>query len=446
MSKEKKPNMSSKKDIAFCRIFPPIGVARVGNSSEDYFLGPEAPGPIEEPAGGYKDELGRMRKQAVRFRVYAFDADGNVKGELTANNADITWHVSLANKKAEWWPFAGTRNVQHIIDNGVPIPSPSGRPPVRRNATITGEERKKLIIEAPPTTINGKEQVGLLMQGRFLNYPEPVTLGQCRTDAEGRLVVTGGDGKSDSAMGKDATFLLSYANNDWWFDDTADGPVTAEVKIGGKKIEVKGSAWVVVAPPDFSPHTQNVVPLYDAMVQNCLDLKLPWPELELGPKPRGKDPVSFLNDIYPILRRTSDYRWVNERANRAHGRGRMAGFIDFATLATLANPEEAKKTGSPQAAVFEHIRNPEPSDEIEAANQANLSFMPLLSGDEGTIRLGDPDRWLKLTKSQYKKLRKWSQGDFVNDFPASAEELATHDARVISFDSLDLADQGCQRK
>ena len=70
----------------------------------------------------------------------------------------------------------------------------------------------------------------------------------------------------------------------------------------------------------------------------------------------------------------------------------MAGFIDFATLATLADPEEAKRPDSPQAAVFAHLRNPELSDAIEAANQANLSFMPLLSGDEGTpMVIAHPD-------------------------------------------------------
>ena len=44
-----------------------------------------------------------------------------------------------------------------------------------------------------------------------------------------------------------------YANNDYWFDDTSDGPVSAEARIGGKSVTVKGGAWVLVVPPKFAP-------------------------------------------------------------------------------------------------------------------------------------------------------------------------------------------------
>jgi len=63
------------------------------------------PGPQPAPDGGYKDSAGRMKRQAVRFRIFGLNADGDVVRELTAADADITWTVHLANKKASWYTF-----------------------------------------------------------------------------------------------------------------------------------------------------------------------------------------------------------------------------------------------------------------------------------------------------------------------------------------------------
>lgn len=86
-------------------------------------------------------------------------------------------------------------------------------------------------------------------------------LGELRTDEKGRLVVLGGRGFSQPvgpdgpATGDDRLnyWIVNYANNDHWYDDTSDGPVTAKVMLNKKEIEVCGGAWVVVAPPDFAP-------------------------------------------------------------------------------------------------------------------------------------------------------------------------------------------------
>ena len=52
-------------------IYPPIGIARVGNSRLDaldrgWFYGPENPGHFDEPKGGFKDEHGAVKRQ-VKF-------------------------------------------------------------------------------------------------------------------------------------------------------------------------------------------------------------------------------------------------------------------------------------------------------------------------------------------------------------------------------------------
>src|SRR5687767_5931265 len=97
---------------ARCRIFPPIGIARLGNSSTEHFIGPEAPGVVPDAGGSFKDRSGRIKRQGARFRVYAFFADGTVE-ELNAEHCDvrtIEWSVSLANKKAGWYAFDGSRH------------------------------------------------------------------------------------------------------------------------------------------------------------------------------------------------------------------------------------------------------------------------------------------------------------------------------------------------
>lgn len=51
--------------IKSVRIHPPIGIARVGNSKQDngWFYGPEIPGRIDVPEGGFKDKLGAVKRQ-----------------------------------------------------------------------------------------------------------------------------------------------------------------------------------------------------------------------------------------------------------------------------------------------------------------------------------------------------------------------------------------------
>src|SRR6266852_7609878 len=73
-----------------CKIHPGIGIARVGNSPDGYFIGPEAPCDPREvaaPDGSFKDTDGRIKRQAARFRIYAYDRKGNNLGELPLGSA-----------------------------------------------------------------------------------------------------------------------------------------------------------------------------------------------------------------------------------------------------------------------------------------------------------------------------------------------------------------------
>ncbi len=63
--------------MANYKIYPPIGIARVGNATEDFYIGPEEyRGLPTTPDGkpvtekGFRDNQGRMCRQAARFRIY----------------------------------------------------------------------------------------------------------------------------------------------------------------------------------------------------------------------------------------------------------------------------------------------------------------------------------------------------------------------------------------
>ena len=64
-------------------VHPAIGIARVGNSADSFFFGPELPGAIPVAPDGFKDATGAIARQAARFRIYGYDAAGNVVREIT---------------------------------------------------------------------------------------------------------------------------------------------------------------------------------------------------------------------------------------------------------------------------------------------------------------------------------------------------------------------------
>jgi hypothetical protein len=88
--------------IVHAAIFPGIGIARIGDSATEYYIGPEVVDPPSEPPDYYRDSAGALKREAARFRIYGYNAAGEVVRELTGENADIKWTVHLANRKAEW--------------------------------------------------------------------------------------------------------------------------------------------------------------------------------------------------------------------------------------------------------------------------------------------------------------------------------------------------------
>lgn len=397
--------------VASVRIFPGIGIARVGNSPDDFFIGPEAP--LEEPnlSGKFKDAMGRVKRQAARFRIYSYDKNGSVIGELTASDCDIKWSVHLANKKASYYQFHGRFHQDFTPAN------------LRNNSDGTDkrspDERKEWIIDPGSRSISGIKQTPVVFDGGKIK-DLPVTLGELRTDDKGRLLVLGGAGSSSSLI-QQKNPITTYANNDNWHDDTSDGPVTATVVLRDGTTMEADPAWVIVAPPKFAPNTYNLVSLYDRIKQ-VSDVT-------------ATSDTQFYRDIYPILYRAAGYAWVNAMSYRAHGAGKGGNFLSDTFLAIISDSSEKNKPARQN--IFNRIRKPVDwviqngkvviNNEDLANSQANYFFMPQLSGDDGDavnfpVPPGDnPDAddgltaltWLTVLTSQYTHLTNWANGDFT---------------------------------
>ncbi|WP_437661168.1 LodA/GoxA family CTQ-dependent oxidase [Sorangium sp. So ce1182] len=270
------------------KIHPGIGIARVGDSAESFFIGPEVPGHTgvvptpegERPVEQYKDASGRLLRQAARFRVYEYEKtdDGALRllREITADDAEITWQVRLANRKAASLGF----HSDHPRNPSVPV--------------------EQLVIAPSFAAVAGRSQAAAASRpGRFKGTE--VYLGELRTDASGRLLVLGGRGSSASVPA--GRPIDSFANNEGWHDDVSDGPVTATIRFpGGEARAVDASSWVIVAPPDFAPGIRGIATLYDIAVQAAVTRGFLTPPTT----------PSFKRDILPILVRASGLRWVDD--------------------------------------------------------------------------------------------------------------------------------------
>ncbi len=379
---------ASDAEITSAAIHPAIGVARIGNSTSYHYLGPELPGTVPLAPGGFKDPSGAIKRQAARFRIYGLDRHRRVVRELTADEAEITWHAHLTNAKAAWYDFHTALDI------------PEAQPTLRRNASYVGAARQALIIDPGMRAISGRCSGPVAFDGgTFFGVETP--LGELRTDDAGRLLVLGGNGQSFSPFG---ARLTTFANNDGWCDDTSDGPVTATVRLGRRMLPVT-PAWVVIGPPNYGPAlATGYRTLYDVMTQTMIDLGL------LSPPMR----VSFLSDIYPLFDRLSQLQWVNHGMLERYGWQSPEDFLDPAVVARLTDPCPVNEPF--RRALFARFRNPD-------YTTLQPDALPPLYGDAVAIPANSPRDWLAVTPVQYANLARWADGDFVNDL-ASADPSA----------------------
>jgi hypothetical protein len=375
------------------RIHPGIGIARLGNSPDSFCIAAEQPAvlPIEcddegnsLPLGSapgeevratrMKDEQGRVRRQAARFGVWAYDDDhpggrplqvgddiagGGNHGKLV----DIQWRVHLANKKSSWYEFEQLQG-----EHGYNADHP------RRNPQVTGDQaRQSLIIDPGPrvVSLNGSRRAAFSPAGGVeyaATFPPPLqprsveTLGDLLVDDSGRLLVLGGHGNAGSYLYDDfgQPRIEHYANNDGWFDDTSDGPVMARLVFFSDEvqqqrfIDVEYPAWVIAAYPDFVPQIPDIVTM-DELVQDLAVRRFAYRtdlygEMGTFDAPQRVDPGDtaallvwqagrigwnpeyrpwFYRDIWPILWRPEQYIWLTSvlsQSNDPHNQSSRGTF------------------------------------------------------------------------------------------------------------------------
>ena len=174
---------------SYFRVHPTINFARVGSSSE-YYLAPEtAAGEVVDSASGmfgglpikagtedtpieagdFRDAAQNPKRQAARFRLYAYDSpqnqypsqdsgrEVNIGDQVGGKTIkDIIWTVHLANKKNNNYTITSVVDGKKVED-GIAAYENGSVPPLRNpnfgadpNAV---DRRKTLVIDAGPRAL-----------------------------------------------------------------------------------------------------------------------------------------------------------------------------------------------------------------------------------------------------------------------------------------------------
>ena len=255
---------------------------------------------------------------------------------------------------------------------------------------------------------------------------EPLTnMGSMETDAKGRLHVIGAPGYAagwfqtannpggDVPSGTpDQPFpLASDIDNNGWFDDAGDGPVTAMLTFtDGTKRVIDIPAWCLCADPAYAPQVRNIVTVWDEVYNAWLRS----PELVLDdaiyiPTSRVEGTYqdsflpSFKQDVWSMFRAaylqmfTTD---LNAKGMGAHKRiSKISATDDPATYLNIKS----------------FIRDPNAGPDNEL--QDGAPKMPLALGDTGAS-------FLTVTHTQYFFLNQWFAGTYEDrDQGLTAGEL-----------------------
>ncbi|MGH8477427.1 MAG: LodA/GoxA family CTQ-dependent oxidase [Methylococcales bacterium] len=483
------------------KIHPAIGIARLGNS-EQFYLSPEQPGalPIECDAQGreltdpqgqpirvqnFKEEgnLSMIKRQASRFRVFAYEGNADSGGreikldesftftlETTTTGRqlvqgkvkDIVWQVHLANKKASWYSFQETDGM-HGYAADHPL----------RNAEITQPDRRRqLIIDPGPQSVSLAKPEAQFAKGANPGYPQsfppeniapnPIsTLGEVKVNEQNghqRLIVLGGFGHSGST---EVPVITDFANNDGWFDDIADGPVTARIlyeyefvftdKNGNKQTTtmpgeqaVQVPAWVVVGYPRYVPELPDMVTLDEALFDLFVRSFAYRPALFGVPpytveqnNPQGEQAWAiwrnnarfnpdyypkFYAEIWPILERPNHYAYTYDfdpfEGGDPHNTG-TGGNLDEKALSQPPMHGEDPNFQHRQF-IYAILRKPGQenqfrSDAISRRDpNSRPRLMPMLNGNNPISNVA-PEKFFRLTDTQLFLLKQWADGKFVNE-------------------------------
>jgi len=426
-------------------IAPKIGVARVGNSTAEFYIGPEKTGglpidcdhvgnpiPGDPPPTRFKDAAGAIKRQAARFHIVRRDGAGRSQPvDIPGSEVrGIRWTVHLANKKPVWYSFAELKGDMLFG----PGNSYEAQHVPLRNPTVTGSDRRRLMTDPGPRSLTQPTtrvslSRALVPHGYPGSFPPPTlqppinSIGDALMDSSSRLLVLGGYGTATGSSG-----LSSFRGSDGWFDDISDGYVLATLTLAdGSTVDLE-PAWVIVGSPKYAPEIVNIVTLDDCILDTAVrhlqhDPSLYDPKKFHNPviDPMVYDPCNGFNpdyepnferDIEPIITRPRLYRWV----------------ANVPSVVSFAYPPFDPRDSSPATATyrreyFECYRVPVPPEHyayfhmVENGPTAlfgknGLPMLPLNSGDNSVSNYL-LYKFLALTPTQYFFLRQWSLGKFT---------------------------------
>ncbi|WP_181389867.1 LodA/GoxA family CTQ-dependent oxidase [Leucothrix pacifica] len=391
--------------ITHVRIHPGIGVSRIGNSQSEYTIGPEVMNPKAVEFGETRDKTGAIKRQAARFRLYGYDKHGQVVAEVQHTaETPIEWAVHVANKKAQWYEFDTAMDLVATQNVAVGLRNPSVKKADHREALSIDPGQKKI---SGISMRDGSYRLTGDFQGT------PVTLGELRTDAVGRLLFLPGHGVSASPESKpvyDPDRPGSFNNAAGWYDDIADGPVQATVRIGGRQFDAD-PAWVVSAPPNYAPDLVSWRTMDDLMRRVMM-------QAGIIPLPQQ---VSFTRDIQPVLQRLSQLQWVNKGFLSLFGAGSPMNFADPELLKRLSKVPESRAYPDPyqnlRRSVYHYFRSAN-------GNDLDRTAYPPLYGDtfgytdDSAVASTDvaAHTYLRVPDWFEHNLKSWVEGRFVDDY------------------------------
>ena len=384
-----------------------------------------------------RDNKGALKRQAARFRIFQYEraqAAAYPSGPATEIKlgsivdgkrvVDIIWTAHIANKKANSYVFNG--------DLGLALyekPNASQltvRNPSEGSDLGSTNRLKRLVIDPGPRAVRGADEASLNFDQqtpasycdasghiKTLNYPKSFpddsfaplytpngkieSLGSLQTDHDGRLIVLGGYGRacawyqSDGkpypiASGPIANGVIADLNENGWFDDSADGPVSAVLLLDDGSVQTVQAAWVVVAPPSFAPQILNVVSLWDDVYDTWVRKLGLCPQIFQNGFQESYEPC-FEADIYPIFRATALQRWNTNLPQLAIDAHDAVGDIKASD-----DPAETILAG------LAYVRDPNNPQQFSNGPP----FMPLAIGDAGKS-------FLAVTLTQYFFLKQWNR-------------------------------------
>ncbi|NEN91934.1 MAG: hypothetical protein F6K48_24710 [Okeania sp. SIO3H1] len=430
------------------RIYPSIGIARLGNGpaeKDQVIFSPEIPwANLFETENEYLTDKGEIKKQAQRFYIYQCDETGNPIKKIEEKEYDIEWTAEVANKKPFWYNFNNSLDLSIQLENHqnlspnfyderiAPAISTTYRNPNVLNEGLRksgGENfRKELVNSPPPVTVSSsstrKEICGMFpyphspkadgakiskIAAKLKKSSVNVKLGTVEYD-EGTLIFYGADGTSASLNPSDLN--TDFADNSNWYDDICDGIITAKITHKTTKesyylTDAKSAAWIATTPPDYAPQIQPLSNLFDLIVGAADETFTP--ELSL---------------VFPLLYRLYRMQWVNASDFLA------PSFRETIDQLYAQNKFHCIYSNSPECKavreeIFNLFRNPIynynnepviPSNQKTDLTQLGTETEPLkypsYPGD-GINYPGSPAQWFAIPPFLYEQLKQWKDGNFT---------------------------------